>query len=717
MKKQPEWKKGLLWARRSLTSLGGPFVLSLGFTLAMLYHYVVPLTALPFSEGIKAQDCYQMVWNLWFVNEAITNGQSPYRTDLLFYPLGAGLSHHSLAAGYFLLTLPVKLLSHGNVMYPFKSYRLSVLLSFTLILYFSFLTLRALGFGGWAALIPPVAYAFGAFYMEHLLHLNQIAGFFIPLTALCLIRSYQQPVTARLMTAALVASSAVYFTELSLYIYMAFVVVIVSLCISPVARRALFEKIRLAGAQRLLLSLTLFALIISPFLITFFTLRSIKPQAGETSLYSADLLGFFIPVWDHSSIYARLISGLSSSLRAGMGEPFLGFPMLLLTGIALVRSERRFIRFSAVAALFFFVLSLGPTLKILGAETGIPLPYAAFMRVPPFDLSRGPVRFVVMGSFFLMIIAASGAAWLERKVSGTHGTRWTTVIMAALCLWVIAESYVPAPHQKVVTVPRGLEKVVPGPVLNLPLIRNDGYAEMLQIFHRQPIATGFLARYTSQQNQQFAYLERLFNKGGSEFCNGIRAMGFHNIVIAPNDIIPNALSIAPLDLAQCPMNVVDLRSGDLYSKVDQERPDQFPLYKPGTQVDFRTPESEQFLWYGWSGRETTHRWSDRTRAAVVFALNESKPLILRARLGAFIVPGAVDQQRVEIELNSHEIAELILRDAQPREYSVNLPQQFLRERNVLTFRLPDAESPSTFELGNDVRLLAIRVDWLELDSE
>src|SRR5437660_6025681 len=175
----------------------------------MIYHYVVPLDSVPFSGGIKGQDCYQMVWNLWAVNEAITSGRNPYKTELIYYPLEAELTHHSLAAGFFVLTFPVKLLSRRDPMYPFYAYRIAILLSFTLILYFSHLTLRELGFSGWAAAIPPVAYAFSAFYMEHLIHLNQIAGFFIPLTAFCLIRSYHTPSTGRLIASAVATSCAI----------------------------------------------------------------------------------------------------------------------------------------------------------------------------------------------------------------------------------------------------------------------------------------------------------------------------------------------------------------------------------------------------------------------------------------------------------------------------------------------------------------------------
>ncbi len=712
---KPGWKKV---ARRFLESNGGVFLLSLTFTLAMLYNHVVPLGAIPFSEGIKGQDSYQMVWNLWVVNEAIKGGHNPYQTDLVFYPLGAQLSHHSLAAGFFVVTFPVKLLSRGDPLYPFYAYRLIILLSFTLLLCFSYLTLRELGFTCWAAAIPAVAYAFSAYYTGHLFHLNQIAGFFIPLTALCLVRAYQRPSTARLIATSLAAAGAIYFTELVLFIYLGALFLVTLIFALSEERQTLLEKIRLAGSQRLLVSLAVFLLVLGPFLFNFFTLHTLKPTAGESSFYSANLAGFFVPTPDYTHLYGKLFSPLSSGVAAGMGEPFVSLPLLLLSLVALIKSKRRLVRISALEALIFFVLSLGPTLKVLGTDTRIPLPYALLMRVPPFDLSRGPVRFVVMGIFFLTIVAASGASLLSSELTKRWGWRWSAVVMSLLFVWTVAESYSPAPRRKPVVPPKGLEKIVAGPVLNLPLIRNDGYAEMLQIFHRQPIATGFLARYTPPQLRQFADLERLFNRGGPKFCEGVAALGYRNIVIAPRDVVPEAPSLAPLELWKCSINVVDLRRGDLYSRnSEEEKPDEFPPYVIGTRIDFLAPESDKFLWYGWSGREPAFRWTYRNRAAVVFALSNFKLAVLRLRLGAFLVPGRLEEQRVNIELNGHQLTMLRLREAEPAEYSVALPAEFMQERNVLSFDLPDAESPVAFKLSDDGRLLGVNVQWIEIDSQ
>ena len=41
-------------------------------TFLLMYNYILPLNSLLYTTGIKGQDCGQMIWNLWFANEAIT---------------------------------------------------------------------------------------------------------------------------------------------------------------------------------------------------------------------------------------------------------------------------------------------------------------------------------------------------------------------------------------------------------------------------------------------------------------------------------------------------------------------------------------------------------------------------------------------------------------------------------------------------------------------
>ncbi|HEY0006559.1 MAG TPA: hypothetical protein VGB17_17385 [Pyrinomonadaceae bacterium] len=148
-----------------------------------------------------------------------------------------------------------------------------------------------------------------------------------------------------------------------------------------------------------------------------------------------------------------------------------------------------------------------------------------------------------------------------------------------------------------------------------------------------------------------------------------------------------------------------------------EPPPKFPLYTPGTRIDLTSIEAEKYLWYGWSGFEPSFRWSNGDQAALSFSLQEPRASMLRIRLGPFLSPGKLDQQRVHVMLNGQQLDSLTLNRIGPQSYTIELPASLLRERNVLGFGLPDAASPWMLETGSDTRWLGISVEWFEIDTK
>lgn len=714
----------------------GTLLLCVLFTFAMMYNYILPLNSLLYTTGIKGQDCGQMIWNLWFANEAITGGHNPFSTNLIFYPLGANLGHHTLAAGFFPLTFLVKKLSGNDPLYPFYAFKIITLLSFSLILWLSYLTLREIGLTRWAAFIPAVGYAFSDFFTLHVIHINHLAGFFIPLTALFLIRADKRPASANLILASVAAGCSVYFTEFSIYICMAAVFVVFAASVPKSARRELVFKIREAGLQRVIAAALVFLAVVTPFTINFFRDKVVNPPPNEASHYSANLAGFFIPGKERDQaelygaplttpLYGRAFAAVDSRITVAIGgfEIFVGFPLLLFSIVGLARSRQRFVWLFAVAGILFFVLSLGPTLKVFGTETGVPMPYSLLMNIPPFDAGRTPVRFVVMGLFFLMMVAALGLSWTESFVAARWGPRWSWLAMLFVFAWTTAEVYSPTQRRQPFVLPPGLSKVVPGPVLNLPPVQWDGYGAMLQTFHHQPIATGYLARNSLAQWAQFAAFKTAFDKGGASFCEYVKSKGFRNIVIAPDSVtMPYHFSMSPLELSHCPVNVVDLRDRGpgpfgLVEPDSSERPVDFPLYTLGTRLRFGTAEVGKYLWYGWSGREISSHWTDRGRATLIFALNseeERRKVTLRIFGAPFLAPG-LDAQRVIVKLNDQQIANWTLTRADPEAQSIEVSAGQLRDKNILMFIVPDAMSPKSLGVSEDVRLLGFNVQWIEID--
>lgn len=209
-------------------------------------------------------------------------------------------------------------------------------------------------------------------------------------------------------------------------------------------------------------------------------------------------------------------------------------------------------------ALIFFVLSLGPTLKIFSLDTQWPLPYALFGSIPPFNMGRTPIRFVVIALFFWMIVAGFGLQRLQQMLSGRFHRSVGVVVLGAILLWTIAEAYSPVPAEQPYVIPSQLQAMTPGPVIHLPLKFNDGWSLLLQMFHHQPMASGYVSRSSRQQKAHFKTLEVLYAEAlqtGS--CQKLEAMGYRNVIVSEGvaDDVVFGLTHSP----ECHMHVIDLR--------------------------------------------------------------------------------------------------------------------------------------------------------------
>ncbi|HEY0004139.1 MAG TPA: hypothetical protein VGB17_04950 [Pyrinomonadaceae bacterium] len=145
-------------------------------------------------------------------------------------------------------------------------------------------------------------------------------------------------------------------------------------------------------------------------------------------------------------------------------------------------------------------------------------------------------------------------------------------------------------------------------------------------------------------------------------------------------------------------------------------PHEFPRIEPQTRIDFTKKESDKYLWYGWSGPEPEYRWSDKREAAVIFADGETGDLFLKIKLGPMLIPGKVEEQVLQIDLNGQPLQTFSLRERKAYELSLKLPSNLLRQKNVLRFGLPNATSLSSLGESPDQRRLGISVQWIELQT-
>lgn len=539
--------KFLRWPRALLSSLI--------FTLFLLYTYIFPLNGIIFSRDYILQ-----LWDLWWVNEAITSGHSPYFTPLFYYPLGADLGRHVLSPGFFPLTFLVWLLSGLDPLYPLYTYKIIILISYALILYFCYRVLRELGLGRWPSFIPAVAYTFGNFYMHHMTRLHIISAFFVPLTALVLIRLYKRPARSTALIAALLLGCGFYFTELTLYVFISLGLVAAVLMLLPAERPVLVERVRRLGFRTISLSGLVLVLVSLPFVYHWLVSEAEPPDLVEASWYSANLAGFFVPTPDTTPLYGSLFAGLNEQVSTGVGgyEAFVGFPLLIFGLLGAFKAKQKPARMAAWFALFFFILSLGPGLKVLALDTGVPLPYSLIAAVPPFNVGRTPVRFVAIASFFWMIPAGYGLQWLREWLAARSGPRVALAALLVIFTWTTAEVFSPIQPLPPYKTPPQVAAVVEGPLINLPLKRHDGWALLFQMAHKQPTATGYVSRNSRQQLEYFETLRNVYSEAVRlQSCEPFVKLGFRNVMIWPG--VPDEVIAALKDPARCSMNVVDVR--------------------------------------------------------------------------------------------------------------------------------------------------------------
>src|SRR2546421_228753 len=109
-----------------------------------------------------------------------------------------------------------------------------------------------------------------------------MAGFFIPLTALFLVRAYKNPRSLNIIYAAFVSAWSIHFTEFALYIYMGALLFPLLMLLFTVERHSLLKSLRTIGLPRVLLSLAVFMLVVTPFMTSFIRGSVVKPAPIES---------------------------------------------------------------------------------------------------------------------------------------------------------------------------------------------------------------------------------------------------------------------------------------------------------------------------------------------------------------------------------------------------------------------------------------------------
>ncbi|TEU14633.1 MAG: hypothetical protein E3J21_15305 [Anaerolineales bacterium] len=137
--------------------------------------------------------------------------------------------------------------------------------------------------------------------------------------------------------------------------------------------------------------------------------------SGFAEVFSADLVGFLVPTQLHPWL-GSLIEGFAFPHDKGQ-HLFLGYTVLALALWAIIGLRRdAAVRFWAVCASIFFLLCLGPSLRINGSDTGLPLPFLLVQQLPFFKGNRYPSRYSVLLVLSLAVLVGHAISWISRKL-------------------------------------------------------------------------------------------------------------------------------------------------------------------------------------------------------------------------------------------------------------------------------------------------------------
>jgi hypothetical protein len=513
----------------------------------------------PFGVVVHGQvgnDYGIFTWNFWRMTESLTSFSNPFKAPDIYYPLGSRLTKHSYALGYAPIGILCKLALANAPDYPIYAYRVARYFTLALGFVAAVAALRALRVPRGPSFVAAVAWTYSAFFAQHYAHLHLLPGVVIlPVVTIAVTWLVRAPSRARIAVLSAVCAGAVYFSEFSAFALLALTIAALVSLLDRRSRHAVIATTRSVGLCGTLAAGLLFAVIASPFLMSWSQDygKSARPRASYN--WRARPIGFVMPdptltpFFDfpgspfHSKRWSR-------SFRYEV-YIYLGYVTLLFAAIGvLVRGPSRLIL--GALALVFIALSLGPIARF--EQVDIPLPYALLMRIPPFDSMRNPGRLAGVAQWTLCVLAAQGIAFAQTWLGDRGWKRLAKVPALFAVAWALAEGYRPGPEVDRFHVPPQLERLAPGPVIDVPITAMDGRAMFLQVFHKHPILTGYVSRRTPEQLEHVRRLQRALKDGAASFVAALRALQTSNVILGPgasDDLRDNLIAQR--------LTVVDLR--------------------------------------------------------------------------------------------------------------------------------------------------------------
>ncbi len=488
----------------------------LTFPLVLRFSTHVP------GDGI---DDPALAWNLWWVRFSILEQQAnPFACRWMFWPIGINLAFYTLTVWNGLLSIPLQV-AWGIV----PASNVLLLLSFVLGGYGTFLLTRqiwgdarrhdapALWLGAWLAGLI-YAFASNKLFYAALGQFNIASSQWIPFCVLYTWRLGRPQGRPRDAVLAGLFLGLQAWAEATFASFLLIFVALYGLWLLTVPER---RRSWLRWGARFAVMLAVFAVILAPMLANmvpdlraegdFFT-----SGGGFADVFSADLAGYLMPTLHHP-FFGQLVDRMPFPHDKGQ-QVYLGYSVLALALLGVWMRPRRIAAFWGVAVIVFFLLTLGPTVRWMGEDTGVPGPFALVSQLPFFKGNRYPSRYVVMLLLAVSVLAGRGMMWLRARFPAA---RAGLLVGIASLLFLLEHVAIPLPlsDMRVPAVYREIAAEVdptPGVVMELPLGWRNGArvvgkkdtiimaVQWYQTVHHRPILGGNTSRNPEFKFQYFS---------------------------------------------------------------------------------------------------------------------------------------------------------------------------------------------------------------------
>ncbi|MDQ5825917.1 MAG: hypothetical protein M3441_17115, partial [Chloroflexota bacterium] len=480
--------------------------LALYATLAVVFTW--PLATI-FDNAIlgHGNDGWQVVWDLWWMDQAISTGTPPYHFTSVYSPWGTTNYLHLLNPLWGILTLPVQW-AFG----PIVAYNLSCWLSLILLAFAGYLLGRDVTGSRLAGFVTGFGIAYSPHQMaQYLGHLDVASMQYSVLAVWCLYRGITPSISARVPAIWLLWAGALLAMSALSHPYALIFALLCMLLLGLYRSLASLWQLQHTWWQPVLktaFATSIGLLVACPFLIAM-AQQLQGPDAprhtgglaagdlGEVEFFSADLAAYalpgpFHPLWGEAAGQALdSMGGVQVDRTAALGYALVA---LALVGIFAPRTRRKAM-FWWLLALLGLVLSLGPVLHVAGTDTGVISPASLVWSLPNASFLRVPARFATVVTLGVAVCAGLGLTVLVNWARTTSGRR----AIAGLACLVIAAEFLSAPYPTArwnidpwFDSPDVSNK--PGSLLAVPFIAGTTLPLQWQMASGLPLVGGYLSR-------------------------------------------------------------------------------------------------------------------------------------------------------------------------------------------------------------------------------